>query len=209
MDELISFLEKWQTMIGAIIGGIFALFVALLVAYKARRQEDLAAGMLLTGNLISIIGNGLTLKELAKEQNIKEEQLPYWLSEHLVRQRMKLSPVFEASRIRLMPNDVYLAAHLELFQLIFNDIDAKIGELSLDIHALDTTGKPIRNQDVLQADARIIYKGFQRVMTHAKCAERILNHKVLSNYPTFHTIRMLICKSKEEKACVRTLKTGE
>ncbi len=209
MDELISFLYKWQTMIGAIIGGIFALFVALLVAYKARRQEDLAAGMLLTGNLISIIGNGLTLNELAKEQNINEEHLPYWLSEHLVRQRMKLSPVFEASRIRLMPNDVHLAAHLELFQLIFNDIDAKIEELSLDIHALDTTGEPIRNQDVLQANARIIYKGFQRVLAHAKCAERILTYKVLSNYPTFHTIRMLICKTKEEKACIRMLKTGE
>jgi len=209
MDELISFLHKWQTMIGAIIGGIFALFVALLVAYKARRQEDLAAGMLLTGNLISIIGNAHALKELSKEQNIKEEHLHYWLSEHLVRQRIKLSPVFEASRIRLMPNDVYLAAHLELLHLIFNDIDAKIDELSLDIHALDTTGKPIRNQDVLQADARIIYKGFQRVVAHAKCAERILTLKVLSNYPTFHTIRTMVCKTKEEKACVKMLKTGE
>ncbi len=47
MEELFCFLEKWQTLIGAFIGGIVGLLAALLVARDARRREEKTAAMLL------------------------------------------------------------------------------------------------------------------------------------------------------------------
>jgi hypothetical protein len=201
MDEIVVFLDKWQTLAGAIIGGLIALLVALLVAYKARRQEDLSAAMLLVGNLVTVRTASRALEDLAKEENIADENLPYWLSEKLVRRRIALSPMFEASRIRLMPVDVRLAAHLELFQVIFTDIEAKLDMLTNDFAAFDAEEKTTRNPEVLKADCRVIHKGFITAVAHAKCAERILTLKVLSNWPTFHAVRMMLKKTSEEKAC--------
>jgi hypothetical protein len=201
MDEIVAFLEKWQTLVGAIIGGIIALFVALLVAYKARRQEDLSAAMLLVGNLVTVRAASRALEDLAKEENIANENLPYWLSEKLVRRRIAMSPMFEASRIRLMPVDVRLAAHLELFQVIFTDIETRLDMLKNDYALFDADEKPTRNPEVLKADCRVIHEGFISAVAHAKCAERILTLKVLSNWPRFHAVRMILKKTSEEKAC--------
>lgn len=205
MSEIGNFLNRWQTLVGAVIGGVFALLVALLVAYKARRQEDLSAAMLLVGNLVTVGTASRTLKQLAKEKKIEKENLPYWLSEKLVRQRIKLSPLFEASRIRLMPVNVHLAAHLELFQVIFTNVEAKIDMLADDISELDSSDSIKRKAAILRADARVINEGFEAAVIHAKCAERILALKVLSNYPTFHTLRMMLFKTKEEKECQKLL----
>ncbi len=205
MEELFCFLEKWQTLAGAVIGGVFALWVALLVAYKARRQEDLAAAMLVVGNLVTVRTASRALGQLAVEQNIEKENIPYWLSDKLVRRRIKLSPLFEASRIRLMPVNVHLAAHLELFQVIFTDVEAKLDMLTDDIAEFDSSDETKRKPEILKADARVIHKGFEAAVIHAKCAERILTLQVLSNYPTFHSLRILLFKTAEEKECKKLL----
>jgi len=201
MDEIAAFLDKWQTLAGAIIGSLIALLVALLVAYKARRQEDLSAAMLLVGNLVTVRTASRALEDLAKEENIASESRPYWLSEKLVRRRITLSPMFEAPRIRLMPVDVRMAAHLELFQMIFTDIEAKLDMLTNDFAAFDAKEETTRNPEALKADCRIIYEGFIKAVAHARCAERILTLKVLSNWPTFHAVRLMLKKTSEDKAC--------
>lgn len=152
MDEIIEFMEKWETLVCEIIGGIIALFVALLVTYKARRQEDLSVAMLLVDNLVTVRAASRALEDLAKEESITNENLPYWLSEKLVRRRIAMSPMFEASRIRLMPVDVRLAAHLELFQVIFTDIETRLDMLKNDYALFDADEKPMRNPEVLKAD---------------------------------------------------------
>ena len=205
MEELINFFDKWQTLSGAVIGGVFALCVALLVAYKTRRQDDLAAAMLLVGNLTIITTANRTLGQLAEEQKIEKENLPYWFSEKLLRRRIKLSPLFEVSRIRLMPVNVNLAVHLELFQVIFNDVEAKLDMLALDYAEFDSSDNVKRKPEIMKADARVIHQGFETAATHAKCAERILELKVLSNYPTFHSLKMLFFKTEEEKECLKLL----
>jgi len=56
MSELSLFLEKWQTLIGAFLGGIFALSVALFVAYKVRRHDEISAAVLVTIDLVNVRG---------------------------------------------------------------------------------------------------------------------------------------------------------
>lgn len=205
METFVSFLDQWQTLIGAIIGGIFALLVALLVAYKARRQEDLAAAMLVVGNLVTIRTAARTLLDLAEEQEIKENEFPFWLSEKLARHPLILSHMFEASRVRLMPLDVHLAAHLEIFQVVFSDIQQKISVLAEDIAEFDVSEKTARNDEAVKADAPIIKQGFFTAAAHAECAERIITLKVLSNYPTYHSLRMRFFPSAEEIECKKLL----
>lgn len=188
------------------LGGIFALSVALLVVYKSRRQDDLAAAMLLVGNLVTVRTVSRALGQLAEERKIEKENLPYWFSEKLARRRIKLSLLFEASRIRLMPVNVHLAAHLELFQVIFNDIEAKLDMLAADLAEFDSTDNTKRKSEILKADAKVIHQGFEVAVTHAKCAERILVLKVLSNYPTFHGIRMFFLNKRGKRVPETTYK---
>lgn len=201
MDVILALLNKWQTLLGAALGGVFAVVAALLVAYKVRRQEDLAAAMLVVGNLVTFRTAGRALNELLKEEGLDDENVPYWYSEKLARRRLKLSPVFEASRVRLMPVSSHLAAHLEMFQVIFSDVDARLDVLEADINNHDATEKTHRKPEAIRADAKAIHRGFLSVVQHAECAECILTLRVLSNYPTFHAIRMALFGTKEEKEC--------
>ncbi|AGA89731.1 hypothetical protein Thimo_0900 [Thioflavicoccus mobilis 8321] len=201
MNEVAEFLYKWQPLAGAVLGGLFGVVAALVVAYKARRQEDLAAGMLLIGNLVTFQSAKRTLEQLLAEKEVKKENVPYWYAEKLARRRLQLSPVFEASRVRLMPVDTHLAVHLELFQLIVLDIDSRLDRLEADIRAHDATERTNRKPEALRADARIIYQGFQSAVAHAACAERILTYRVLSKYPTFNQIRRRFFPSKQDRAC--------
>ncbi|MES9901473.1 MAG: hypothetical protein ABW168_02180 [Sedimenticola sp.] len=209
MEVIVSFIDKWQTLLGAIIGGIFALWVALLVAYKVRRQEDLAAAMLLVGNLVTFKSSFDVLTKLAVEDRVTNEELPLWFSEKHVKRRLKLSPLFEVSRIRLMPIDTYLAVHLEMFQFIFADIDEKIERLSEDFAEFKASGSNTRNRESLERDAKTIYNGFKKIAGYAECAERIITLKILSNYPTFHAFRMFLYKTKKERRCKKLVLNQE
>ena len=118
--SLIDIIFKWQTLIGAILGGLFALAVALVVALTMRRREEVASGMVVVGDLTAVRIASEALNSLAAKENIGEKEYPLWFSDKLVSSHPKLSVLFEASVARLMPVDVYLAAHLSLFQRIYS-----------------------------------------------------------------------------------------
>ncbi|VAW63046.1 hypothetical protein MNBD_GAMMA11-198 [hydrothermal vent metagenome] len=42
MECIFTTINNWQTLIGAFLGGVFALLVALLVSYKTQRREELS-----------------------------------------------------------------------------------------------------------------------------------------------------------------------
>lgn len=111
-------------------------------------------------NLVTVRPASRTLEDLAKEQNIGNESLAHCLSEKLVRRRIALSPMFEASRIRLTPADVRMAAHLDLFQVLFTDIEANLDMLTNDFAAFDEKKKTTRNPEVLKVDCQVIHEGF-------------------------------------------------
>ena len=83
MAEFIDFLYKWQTLVGSILGGIFALWVAFIVGHAVRRREEVSSGMLLIGDLAKVRIMSEALNELAKKQNIPENDYPFWFAEKL------------------------------------------------------------------------------------------------------------------------------
>jgi len=202
---MVDWLFKWQSLLGAIIGGIFALGVALLVSYKASRREELTAAMLVVANLVTVKAAAKSLDELSQENGIEEKDIPYWMAEKLVQRRVKLSPMFEVSRIKLMPNDVLLAAHLELFQFIMNDVEMKLDALETDYRKFQVSGAPDRDSGTLMLDSEIIHSGFVKAAKHASCAERLISLKILSPYRIFHSLRIRLTPRKSEISCRKLL----
>jgi len=205
----LEFIFKWQTLIGAVLGGIFALAAAFVVALTMRRREEVASGMVVVADLAAVRIAAEALNSVAKQEKVKEEEFPLWFSDKLVSSHPKLSTLFEASVARLMPLDVYLAAHLSLFQRIYSEIEIMINKLSQDYNHFHEHKRTLRPKDHMLADYRLISRHFSKAIEHAKCAEDIITKIILSNFSTWHKIRRNFCMSQKEKECKNILEKGD
>ena len=207
-DSFVDQIHRWQNLAGAVVGGLFSLGVALLVAHVARRREDRAAGMLLVGTLVQMMARNAQLERLAKEKAIPEADFHKWFSEKLVQSRPKMSAEFEASLIRLMPADLHLAAHLELFKTLIAEMDECLDRLAEDYKNLHEKGKLQRPVANIETDAKLATRAFGGAVLHATCAERLITHMVHSHFPSWHRLRGWLRPSMEEQKCQQLLKTG-
>ena len=208
MEQLLTMLKDWQSLAGAIVGAVASLSVAFLVAYINRRREDLSAAMVLTGNLVNVRGAHSVLHDLAKKEHVSESNYPMWLAGRLASSRPQLSPLFEGCVARLMPVDPHLAAHLELFSIVYRGVEHHTDKLVRDIHYFQEHGKLLRDKEDTMADATVVQNGLAQAAKHAECAESLISKLVLGNWPTFHRVSRLLFPSTHECACKRLLATG-
>jgi len=208
MAELVATVKEWQELIGAIIGAFAALAVALLVAHSARRREDIAAAMVVVGNLTTLMAAEDTIKRIAGEQKVPPKDYPIFVVSRLTHSRPRLSPLFEPSVARLMLFDVSLAAHLELFTVIYRGVEHHVDVLRRDIEHHNEHDKMLRSEKDVRADAELVEKGIALAAKHAACAERLLALLVLSRWRLINRARMAIRATKEELGCKAFLKTG-
>ena len=208
MADVISALEKWQSLAGAIISATAAFAVAFLVAYIHRRREDVSAAMVLVGNLTTVMSANETLRTLAANEKVADNDYPMWLVLRLSSSRPVLSPLFDGCVARLMPVDTTLAAHLELFSVIYHSVERHLDRIVEDIEYFREHQKLLRSKDDTKADAEVVKAGFSLAAKHGECAERLLALFVLSNWPTLHRLRRLVWTTKVETECQRLLKTG-
>lgn len=205
---VVEFLEKWQTLIGAAIGGIIGLLAALIVAHDARHREERAAAMLLSIDLTSVQAAKAALDERIEHKQIKPDEVPSWITTKLMNSRPKLSPLFDTSMARLMPVDDYLSAHLALFGLLYGETLEMVGKLVQANDALKKTGQTVLTDDEVNAYTRLIHSGFLKACEHATCANHLLNryvlHRIAFLYRWGKTLRII----KHEKSCLELLKRG-
>lgn len=169
--EMIDWLFKWQTLLGAALGGLIGLLSALIVAHSQRRREELSAAMVLTGNLVKVVIASQTLLKQSEDQGIPVESRHLWLAEKLAKFRPAVSPMFDASVARVMPVNGRLASHLELFRLIYSDVDAILKRIASDYEVFKQTGTFPRAKDEMNSDSKRAATGFEIVVQHAICAE--------------------------------------
>ena len=201
-------LFKWQALIGSILGGIFALAAALVVAMTVRRREDVASGMVVISILLEIRIAFEALKDLAEKDKVGEEEHPLWFSEKLLNSYPKLSPSFDSSVACLLPINVHLAAHLSLFQKIYSQLLITLTRLEKDYKSYHETKKTIRSNEFMVADAKSITRNYKMAVEHAKCAENLISKLILSKISTWYKIKQLLYASDVEKNCRKILKTG-
>lgn len=184
------------------------MFAALIVANSMRRREEVASGMLVVGNLVEVRIATEILEQIAKEKKIPEQKYPLWFSEKLVQSHPPLSPLFEASLIRLTPIDVSMAAHLTLFYKNYLRIKIMLERLSEDYKHFLKNVKPIRPKEYMEVDACLVTHHFKLVVQHASCAEYLIITLVLSKFSLFHKLRRYLYLNQKEKDCLKLLKEG-
>lgn len=209
MQELICYLEKWQTLIGAFIGGIVGLLAALLVARDARKREQRAAAMLLVGDLAEVRTASEVLREMSEKKDMSaDDKGARWITNMLLKRRPSLSPLFESSMVRIMSVDDHLAAHLILFKKIFRSADARLTELAYSLERSKQEGPFILSNKEIDSLIKLIASGFYNAVEHAVCAEHLLDKLIIRRSALLHRLMRKFKIPKEEKKCRELLKTG-
>lgn len=208
MENILCSLKEWQSLAGAIIGAMVSISIAFLVAYINLRREDRSAALVLIGNLVNVRGAHEVLSDLAKKEAVPEADYPMWLAGRLASSRPSLSPLFDGCVARLMPVDSLLAAHLDLFGIIYRGVEHHASKLVRDIEYFQEHGKFLRANKDTMADAKVIQVGLAKAARHAECAGDLLGQFVLSNWPTWHRVRRWLCPTTEQRECRNFIDTG-
>jgi len=211
MLDAVAFLQKWQTLTGAMIGGFISLLVALIVATSATRREQRISAILLLSDLMAVRAAAENLARIAKEQGVTEERYPLWASEKLSWRRPRLSALFESNMARVISVDARLGAHLSLFKTVYTSIDDHVARVENDAQRLRTQGRSEfpRSPAETAADANVAAAALKLAGEHAAYAEYFLSAFVLNTMPGFmKRIRIWAWPNEIDRGSKRLLSEG-
>jgi len=209
MAELIIFLTNWQTLIGAILGGIFALLVAQLVSYKTQRREEISAGYLIIGNLTSFTAAISSTNSKAKKEDVSDDEYPFWLCQHLLVLKPSFSSLYELSVSRIIFKNVRLGIHLDLIRTFSVGVDDPLTRIKDDIEYQYLHDKYKRSEEQIKADAKSVAHGYNRIAEHAKCAIYLIPRLVTSNLPTWNLFKSNYYPNELDKKSIQLINPGK
>lgn len=207
--SMLDTIYTWQTLIGGVLGGLFALSAALIVAWRTERRQDLASAMLVTSTLVSVKAAFRNLDSLFAEENATAEDWPAWLSHKLVWMHPSRGPSFEASATRIYPLSTPMAAHIDLFQTIYGDVENRLERLRSYMDDLGETEITDEQKQYVQANSRVIANGFSTAAKHAECAEVMISDLILSKRRHWNRLRMRFWPSRTQQECLKMLGVKE
>jgi len=190
------------------LGGVFALLTALIVARSARRRDERASAMVVSATLAAVRVVSETLAALSAQEGVTDDNLPLWFAEKIAHMHPPLPVLFDSSVSRLMPVDVSLAAHLNLFQQTYTQTESVLKRITDDYTYYHMHGKTFRPQDLMKADCRIATKHFGFAAEHAECAVYLISTLVLSRCAFWYRLRRHFWKNELEKKCSELLRKG-
>jgi hypothetical protein len=200
-SAFVQWADHWQTLLGSLLGGVFALLVAFIVAHAQTRREQRAAAAILLVDILAVMAADRSLTNLTKEQNVSDERLPLWLAEKLGWRRPKLSSLFELEMVRLIDIHASMAAHLSVFKMQYSALEEPLARLAEDQKVLMSADVALvpRSPEASNADVQSISGYFRSAADHAECAAHFLDALVLSSIPTFAKLRMMCWRTDIEK----------
>jgi len=208
MNDIICFIYKWQPLIGAVIGGVFALFVALVVAYKSRRYEQSVSAILLIPDLLQLHISQDKIEEYAETYNIPEDNRDHWMASHLIEFRPKLSPLYEVSMSRVMPIHPALAAHLNFVIKFYNSVEERLKKLEENMQNYKKTGHYLIDNEQFIFLIKIIREDMRKISKHSICANNLLDKLVICKLSFIYRILYSFRKPFGIGECGELLKTG-
>ena len=209
IESIVRTIFDWQDLVGAMVGGLIGIIGALIVAEGAKKYEQRAAAMLVVIDLISVNVAVNKLSELAAENQITEEDKAFFMADKIAFMFPKLSPLFEASMLRILPIDMQLAAHLTLLNSMYRDLEPIISRVRKDANLIDAGKEIERPEDQLFGDIKIIRGGVERLEKQAEAATYYINHIILDRFSKFYLLRRWFWKNEDEKKFMSLLKSCE
>lgn len=199
MDCIIALLKEWKELVGAVIGGVFSLFVALLVARQARRAEERASAMLLIGDLTRVMVMADHVGQGAENKNVTEEEQKTGIAEQLCQYRVRLSSLFEASMSRVMNCDTYLASNLTVTSAFIRDTEPLLERLEKDLEHIHRSEEASRPRELIYNDIKVVVGTYKKIGEYSKFTVLLLEQQVLGGIPAWHRVRRRIYKNEWER----------
>lgn len=204
---MLQVLLEWQTIAGAFLGGVFALGAALVVAWRSERRQDLASAMLVLSTLVSVRSAAANLEELAEQEAVADDFRDIWLLEKLAWLHPPLSDSFEAAAMRIYPLNVQIAAHVNLFLMMYRDVVRRVELVQEKADELKSGNHLEKTKSYVRAQASSIRRSFEGTAKHAHCAEVLITGLILSRARIWNKVRLRLCPSMEQKQCYSLLKS--
>lgn len=212
--DFVAFLDRWQTLVGAFVGGILGVVAALIVAFKQTHREWFIAASSLLPELMRLQANNdgiqrvLEVSHQTKLQNrrttcrllLKQRPLPTVLHSPSVRQLYDIDSRLYAHLSHCAMTHEQLEPALAAFKQADND--AKVPNMSTD--------------DVVSAEAALDVRAYAATLAwdycveHATLANYYLDRFVFRRWPMwFFKLRMIVCPNDLDHRSTYLLKTGK
>ena len=202
MDVDIDSIYKWQTLIGAIMGGVFALAVAFIVSYKAQRRDEISSGYIVISSLVSFVGANKVLLKHAEKNNISDENYPIWVCERLVSMKPSLSALYETAMARIISKNNRLAINLSVISTTNCEIESAFKRVEADFEYHSINGRERRSATLKKADAALVSRGFNKIADNSECAVHLVTMLVTSHFPTWNRFKMYFCPKDIDKKVI-------
>jgi len=199
---MIDFISTWQTLVGGIVGGIFALLAAVTVAKWSERRQDISSAMLVIGDLVSVRVSFRVLNEMKEEEDVSEDGLALWMLDKFLWHHGRLKQGFDASAMRIYPIHPSIAAHLEVFANSYRALQARIDQVSKEYDENRLNANDPAYLDRLERHAKTMIINFETAAAHAVKSEKLITFLVLSRTPTINKFRAMTFPPKEIKAAL-------
>jgi hypothetical protein len=186
--DLVAFLDRWQTLMGAAVGGIMGVVGALIVASRAtRRERRIAAGALLP-ELMSFRGAQEGLEKAARERNLPKTEVPKAICRSLLRVQPVVIVLHSPALGQLSDIDAALYAHLNHCQMIHRYFKPDLAEFA----QMDNAAKapmPAANipasEELLQKKAADVVANWNLIVEHATLANYLLDRFIFRRRPAW------------------------
>jgi hypothetical protein len=209
MQPLIDWAREWKELAGALVGGLFALGVALLVARQARRAEERASAMLLIGELQRIVAMVENAASSAQKKEIPPADHSLFVAQLYATYRVRLSPLADAAMSRVMLCDVHLAACLTIVFSFIRDTEPAILRLEADSAAASRKESSQRSEADIQTDINVVTTSYRKTGLFARSAVRLLEQQALGQFPTWHKVRRRVFPNAWEKEYFQLAERGD
>ncbi len=211
MNDIAALLYRWQSLSGALLGGIISLTTALVIVGSAIKRSQRTATALLMVDVLSISRVSEHLKTLAQHESIATDRYPIWVSEKLNWRRPRLSSAYESHVANVIDIDERLSAHLSLLKMVYSGLEEHLARIESD--ADDRRGghgeRVPRALQATESDASVVADSLELAGAHAVCAAHLLEQFVLSRVPRFlKRFRMYFCPTAIEKQSKELLHKG-
>ncbi|MDH5547968.1 MAG: hypothetical protein OEZ43_20515 [Gammaproteobacteria bacterium] len=208
MNDLVNFMDKWQTLAGSFLGGVFALLVAMYVAWNAKNRDEIVSAMVIVPDLLHIFAARSRIAEIAASKRVPKAKWDLLYATLLVKQKPKLSPMYTMSMSRILPVNISLATHLSMIDKIYPILCERIDEIKEYLNVLDSTDKLPVSIDVFNGKIRNISNDMKLVSKHAFCANELIHKLILSKIAMWYRFVYLVRVPSAKDKCYTLVKTG-
>ncbi|MFM0095625.1 hypothetical protein PQQ87_08430 [Paraburkholderia nemoris] len=211
---MVAFLDKWQTLIGAAIGGGMGAAGALIVAWNATRRERRIAATMVLPEVMSFQAADAAIKKILKVSHLSKSAQMKHVSLLLLKQRPKIRALHSQVATQLYDLDGRLYAHLAHCQMIHEEFEAALDLFGQEVNAAKAPLTSVEDAASIEAGldvgASAVTTAWDYCVEHAALANYYLDRFVFRRWPVWgFKLKMRIFPNDLDRRSAHLLETAK